>query len=112
MRTIVAAALVLIPALASAAAPDPAYTTAVKMEYVLGCMASNGQTPEMLQRCSCSIDAIAASLPYDTYETAETVMRMESVPGQQAAALRSVPQMKDAVDQLRRSQAAANQKCF
>jgi len=30
-------------------------------------MKTNGEIPDMLRRCSCSIDVIASLLPYDRY---------------------------------------------
>ena len=48
------------------------YPTAARADYVFACMVTNGQTREMLDRCSCSIDEIAAILPYEQYLQAET----------------------------------------
>ena len=42
------------------------------VDYVLGCMRSNGQTRQALERCSCSIDVIASIIPYERYVRAET----------------------------------------
>ena len=49
----------------STAAGD--YPTAALADYVYGCMKSNGETREALERCSCSIDVIASIIPYDHY---------------------------------------------
>jgi len=38
------------------------YPTEVRADYVFACMATNGQGADVLRRCSCSIDEIAASL--------------------------------------------------
>ena len=35
------------------------YPTNARAEYVFACMATNGQTRDMLDRCSCAIDQIA-----------------------------------------------------
>ena len=35
------------------------------LDYVFACMKVNGETRDMLDRCSCSIDVIATLLPYD-----------------------------------------------
>ena len=40
----------------------PTYPTDELAEYVFACMASNGQTPDAMRRCSCSIDYIAGQL--------------------------------------------------
>ena len=36
------------------------YPTAARADYVFGCMKVNGETQELLQKCSCSIDVIAS----------------------------------------------------
>jgi hypothetical protein len=53
------------------------YPTAARADYVFGCMAVNGQSHEMLDRCSCAIDVVASILPYQGYVAAETVLRMQ-----------------------------------
>lgn len=88
------------------------YPTQTKVKYVLQCMQVNGKTPEMLQKCSCGIDAIEDTLPFDTYEMADTGLQLAGVPGNRAAALRNVNTVKDAIDALRKAQAASNLKCF
>ena len=55
------------------------YPTDIVADYVIGCMVSNGETQDMLRRCSCSIDTVASILPYDKYEKAETVLMMQQV---------------------------------
>ena len=57
------------------------YPTPALADYVFGCMASNGQTRDSLERCSCSIDVIASVIPYERYVQAETIMRLRQVRG-------------------------------
>jgi hypothetical protein len=42
------------------AAEKNPYPTIIIADYVFGCMASNGQTRQALERCSCSIDVISS----------------------------------------------------
>ena len=100
--------------LAAAAATDlnNDFPTAARADYVFACMASNGQTQEMLQRCSCSIDVIASILPYERYVEAETVLRMRQLGGENAAVFRDTVGAKTLVDQLRGAQAEAEIRCF
>ena len=86
--------------------------SAAVVDYVLGCMRSNGQTRDMLERCSCSIDVIASIIPYDRYVTAETVMSVSQVPGNLGTQFRSTEQAKSALNDLRRAQAEAEVRCF
>lgn len=102
------AALVLLAA--SAGAND--YPTAARADYVFGCMASNGQTREALNRCSCSIDVIASLLPYDSYVAAETVVRMRQVGGEKSVMFRDSAVAKETLAKLKRAQAEAEIRCF
>lgn len=88
------------------------YPTPVIADYVIGCMASNGETQEMMQRCSCSIDAISSVIPYETYEKADTIMQMRLVAGDNTAMFREMPMLKKVVDQLRLAQIEADFRCF
>lgn len=89
-----------------------AYPTDVVADYVIGCMASNGETQDMLRRCSCSIDAVASVLPYDTYERADTIIRMAGVSGGNTEMFRQMKMLKDVVDRLRLAQIEADFRCF
>src|SRR5882762_6063486 len=81
------------------------YPTAVRADYVFGCMKANGETRQALERCSCSIDVIASILPYERYVAADTVLSMAQVPGALGSQFRTTEFAKAAVDELRRAQA-------
>ncbi len=100
--------------LAAAARADDTndYPTSARAEYVFGCMKANGETRQTIEQCSCSIDVIASLLPYDRYVTAETVLSMSQVRGNLGAEFRSSEHAKNALDDLRRSQAEAEVRCF
>ena len=105
--------LVLMAAVFPAAAEvKNDYPTAARADYVFGCMASNGQTQQMLQKCSCSIDAIASILPYEKYIQSETIMRMRLVGGEKTAMFKDSPWMKATIDELKLAQAEAELRCF
>ena len=88
------------------------FPTTARADYVFGCMASNGQTREILERCSCSIDVIASIIPYERYVEAETVIRMRQVGGEKTALFRSTPQAKKMLEDLKRAQAESEIRCF
>ncbi len=88
------------------------YPTAARAEYVFACMASNGQTPEMLQRCSCSIDVVDSLLPYDRYVQAETIMRMRLMGGERTVVFRDAPEMNVIIEALKQAQVEADLSCF
>jgi hypothetical protein len=100
------------PDLVARADPLNDYPTAVRADYVFGCMKANGETRQALERCSCSIDVIASILSYERYVTAETVLSMAQVPGALGSQFRSTEYAKAAVDDLRRAQAEAEVRCF
>ena len=88
------------------------YPTVARAEFVFGCMGANGQTPEMLYKCSCSIDVIASIIPYDRYVQIETVMRMQQVAGERTAAFRTTKWANAIVDEFKSAEAEATLKCF
>lgn len=106
----VTAAMLIASACPSRAAND--YPTSARADYVFACMQANGQTHEMLDRCSCSIDVIASILPYDRYETAETFRSMAQTTGEGAELFRESAPAKAAGADLRRAQAEADVVCF
>lgn len=99
---------------APATPPRNDYPTAERADYVLGCMAANGNTREALLKCSCAIDEIASLMPYAEYEKAETALSMQAGGGVggRVGLFRDPPEIKQAIDQLHRAQAEANLKCF
>jgi hypothetical protein len=113
------AALVIVIALGSGPGLGTAsaqavndYPTNARADYVFVCMATNGQTREMLDRCSCAIDQIATILPYDDYVRAETVMRMRQTPGERVGMFRQGTMVNDMVAAYHRAEAEAEILCF
>jgi len=110
------AALPLL-ALASAAGaqqrhPAHDYPTVARADYVIGCLASNGFKRDSLDRCACGIDVIADMLPYDDYEKADTILRMQQGGlGSREAMFRDTPVAKQETESLRKAQAEVNLQC-
>ncbi len=92
--------------------PAHDYPTAARADYVIGCLASNGFKREALDRCACGIDVIADMLPYDDYERADTILRMQQGGlGGREAMFRDTPVAKEETENLRRAQAEVNLQC-
>jgi|SRR5271166_292430 len=89
------------------------YPTAERADYVIGCMAANGNTREALLKCSCAIDTIAEQMPYSDYERAETALSLQlgGGVGGRVGLFRDPPQIKAVIEELRRAQAEANLQC-
>lgn len=97
---------------AFAVEPGSDYSTEVKVEYVLACMESAGQTRDALARCSCSIDVIASILPYEKYVEAETIISVGLAGGERTGMMKSEPSLREKVADMRRAQAEAEIRCF
>jgi hypothetical protein len=106
-----ALAALAVPGMAAADLEND-YPTEARVDYVFGCMAANGQTRESLQRCSCSLDALASILTYDKYVQASTILSMRQGVGQRANEFKSTKIFDDKVADLRRAQAEAEIRCF
>lgn len=103
----------ILAATASAKAADlNDYPTSARAEYVFACMKANGETQELLQKCSCSIDVIASIIPYDRYVTTETILSMSQVTGPVGSEFRSTEQAKLTLQDFHRAQAEAEVRCF
>ncbi|WP_042695925.1 hypothetical protein [Azospirillum sp. B506] len=105
-------ATALLPAVSVAAGPANDYPTAARADYVIACMASNGQSHIVMEKCACSIDAIADRITYDDYTAIETVKVMADLPGERAGLFRSSGWAKDLMDRFRQAQVAADRQCF
>jgi hypothetical protein len=89
------------------------YPTTARADYVIGCMAANGNTREALLKCSCAIDTIAGLMPYIRYEQAETALGLQAGGGVggRVGLFRDPPQIKAVIEELRKAQAEANLQC-
>ncbi|MBV8130884.1 MAG: hypothetical protein JO282_00020 [Alphaproteobacteria bacterium] len=89
------------------------YPTAARADYVVACMAANGNTREALLKCSCAIDTIAGLMPYSHYEQADTALSLQAGGGVggRVGLFRDPPQIKAVIEELRRAQAEANLQC-
>lgn len=89
------------------------YPTSARADYVIGCMAANGNTHEALLKCSCAIDTIASMMPYAHYEQAETALSLQAGGGVggRVGLFRDPPQIKAVIEELRKAQAEANLQC-
>ena len=91
--------------------PANDYPTVTRADYVYACMQVNGQTREILEKCSCSIDQIAALLPFNDYEEAETIMSVQ-LRGDKNTAIMLGPGIQEKVKNLKRAQVEAELRCF
>jgi len=113
LRSSALLAAAIVAAMSNAMAEDlNDYPTSARAEYVFACMKANGETQELLQKCSCSIDVIASIIPYDHYVTTETILAMSQVTGPIGSEFRTTEQAKLELQDFRRAQAEAEIRCF
>lgn len=96
----------------SAAAKANDFPTQARAEYVFACMSTNGQTPEILAKCSCAIDAIAENMTYDQYVEAETVLSIRLAPGDRTAMFKESAWAADIISRFNEIQVDADIICF
>ncbi len=97
---------------AGAAFAAEGYPTVARVDYVLACMAANGQDFLTMQRCSCSIDSIAEAIPFEIYEQIETIQRMRQGRGELALLFRTSPRLEEKMQVFGQAQIEADLKCF
>jgi hypothetical protein len=87
------------------------YPTFTRADYVFGCMQVNGNTRLALERCACSIDAIASVLPFKVYEEAETILSIRQRGGESVAQFNR-PEAMAIVEKLKQAQIEGELRCF
>lgn len=88
------------------------FPTAAVADYVLGCMAANGNSFASLHQCSCSIDFIKSRMTYNEFEKAQTVMQAQLDRGQRGVFFRDSNWAKKQVETLEKYQAESTLRCF
>ncbi|MCC8396101.1 hypothetical protein LJ656_26280 [Paraburkholderia sp. MMS20-SJTR3] len=86
------------------------YPTEGRVEYVLTCMDENGHDFANVYKCSCVIDRMAASLPYDDFVDQSTFSKYATLGGEGGAEFR-VDHAKAQTKRFRALQTAAYKAC-
>lgn len=103
---------VLLSPVATAHEAEDIYPTHVIADYVLACMAANGNSFASLHQCSCSIDVIMSKISYEDYEKATTILQVQLDRGQRGIFYRDSSWAKNKLDEFERVQAESTLKCF
>ena len=110
IRRVVAYCVLLGSAL-SASAND--FPTVERVLYVQECMKANpGPHYEMLNKCSCAVDALAREVRFDDYSGMVTIVNAMSIGGERGNALRDNDSLKPQIKRYRDLQAQAQKACF
>jgi hypothetical protein len=89
------------------------YPTSERVTYVEACMRENpGGHYEMLNKCSCVIDAIARDVPYDDYVTMSTAANANTIGGERGNAIRDAESLQVQIRKFRQLQVQARKSCM
>jgi len=111
------AILRLAAALAAAALPAAAaahdYPTSERVAYVEACMRDHpGPHYEMVNKCSCALDAIAAKVSHDDFVEMTTALNANSIGGERGSYIRDVELLQKQIREFRTLQNQAFKGCF
>ena len=112
-RSFILALALSCASLAPAYATPPAhnYPTQARVEYVNDCVARNGGKLSQVYQCSCVIDDIANTLPYDDFVEVSTFARYATLPGEGGGIFRDSDQAKARAKQFRELEKNAYSAC-
>lgn len=104
--------LLLLPLLGAAAHAND-FPTVARVLYVQDCVRDHpGPHYEMINKCSCAIDAFAAQVKYDEYTTMQTISNGMSIGGERGGAIRDVPSLQPELKKYRELQSKVQKGCF
>ena len=99
--------------LASAAVRANDFPTVDRVLYVQECMRAHpGPQFEMVNKCSCALDALARDIKHADYVTMSTISKAISIGGERGASIRDVPTLEPQAKRYRELQAKAEKGCF
>ena len=109
LRSSMLAALVL----AAGAAHANDFPTVARVLYVEDCIRANpGPYFEMVNKCSCAVDAFAAQVKYDEYSTMQTISNGMSIGGERGNSIRDTASLQPELKKYRELQAKVKKACF
>lgn len=106
-----AAAALLWLSAGSALAND--FPTKERVLYVQECMRENpGPQFEMISKCSCALDALAAEVKFDDYLEMNTIAKAMSIGGERGSEMRDNESLKAPLKRYRELQSKVQKGCF
>jgi hypothetical protein len=102
-----------VPLLAAAAARANDFPTVERVLFVQECMRAHpGPQFEMINKCSCAVDALARDLTYDDYDTLSTISKAMSIGGERGGMIRDAPSLESQAKRYRELRTKAEKGCF
>lgn len=112
-RPLLLAAVALAACAGAGAARANDFPTVDRVLYVQECLRANpGPNFEMVNKCSCALDAIAREIRFDDYTEMRTIVNAVSIGGERGADLRDNETLKPQIRRWREVQARALKSCF
>lgn len=89
------------------------FPTIDRVLYVQECVRSHpGPYFEMINKCSCALDALARQVSFDDYMTMNTATNANSIGGERGGYIRDVESMQVQIRRYRELQTKVKQGCF
>lgn len=89
------------------------FPTSARVLYVEDCIRANpGGYFEMVNKCSCAADALAAEVSYDDYTTMQTISNGMTIGGERGGAIRDVASLQPELKKYRELQVKVKKGCF
>ncbi len=89
------------------------FPTVERVLYVQECMKVNpGPHYEMLNKCSCALDALAREVKFDDYSGMVTIVNAMSIGGERGNQLRDNDSLKPQIKRYRELQVQVQKGCF
>lgn len=109
LRSLMCATLVLFAG--AAAAND--FPTVERVNYVQECMRTHpGPNYEMVNKCSCALDALAKDVSHAEYVEMSTAMNANSIGGERGNTIRDTEVLQAKIKRFRELQNRAKKGCF
>ena len=104
--------LCVLPALGGTARAND-FPTVDRVLYVQECMRSHpGPTFEMVNKCSCALDALAREVIFEEYVDMTTIVNAVSIGGERGGTLRDNESLKPQIARWRALQSKVQKGCF
>jgi hypothetical protein len=105
--------LALAGLLAALPAPANDFPTVDRVLYVQECMNGRaGPYYEMVNKCSCALDALAREITFEDYVQISTAAKATSIGGERGSYIRDTEMLQAQVKRYRELQAKARTGCF
>lgn len=97
--------------------PSPAsandFPTVDRVLYVQECMRNHpGPHYEMVNKCACAQDKLAAEVPFDEYVTMSTAANANTIGGERGAYIRDADSLQALIKRYREIQTRVQKACF